>query len=109
LLAWLLLVGDLGREGVGGCWQQLSCVGRTCRWAACLVCDRWLSLFDSPALGVDVCVKEAQATDPDLWTRDVASPTRVGYLGALTGKGVHVVTVNDYLAARDAAWWGENE
>ena len=26
------------------------------------------------------------------------------YLNALTGRGVHVVTVNDYLAARDAAW-----
>jgi preprotein translocase subunit SecA len=29
------------------------------------------------------------------------------YLNALTGKGVHVVTVNDYLARRDAAWMGQ--
>ena len=28
------------------------------------------------------------------------------YLNALAGRGVHVVTVNDYLAARDAAWMG---
>jgi preprotein translocase subunit SecA len=28
------------------------------------------------------------------------------YLNAITGRGVHVVTVNDYLAARDAAWMG---
>ena len=28
------------------------------------------------------------------------------YLNALTGKGVHVVTVNDYLARRDSAWMG---
>jgi preprotein translocase subunit SecA len=28
------------------------------------------------------------------------------YLNALTGRGVHVVTVNDYLAQRDAAWMG---
>ena len=28
------------------------------------------------------------------------------YLNALTGKGVHVVTVNDYLARRDAQWMG---
>ena len=28
------------------------------------------------------------------------------YLNALTGRGVHVVTVNDYLAARDAEWMG---
>ena len=29
------------------------------------------------------------------------------YLNALTGKGVHVITVNDYLAQRDAEWMGE--
>lgn len=29
------------------------------------------------------------------------------YLNALTGKGVHVVTVNDYLARRDASWMGQ--
>jgi preprotein translocase subunit SecA len=29
------------------------------------------------------------------------------YLNALTGKGVHVVTVNDYLAQRDAGWMGQ--
>ena len=29
------------------------------------------------------------------------------YLNALSGKGVHVVTVNDYLAARDAGWMGQ--
>lgn len=29
------------------------------------------------------------------------------YLNALTGEGVHVVTVNDYLAARDAEWMGQ--
>ncbi len=29
------------------------------------------------------------------------------YLNALTGRGVHVVTVNDYLASRDAEWMGQ--
>ena len=29
------------------------------------------------------------------------------YLNALSGKGVHVVTVNDYLASRDAGWMGK--
>lgn len=29
------------------------------------------------------------------------------YLNAIEGKGVHVVTVNDYLASRDAAWMGQ--
>ena len=30
--------------------------------------------------------------------------TMPAYLNALTGRGVHIVTVNDYLASRDAAW-----
>ena len=33
--------------------------------------------------------------------------TLPSYLNALSGKGVHVVTVNDYLAQRDAGWNGE--
>ena len=33
--------------------------------------------------------------------------TLAAYLNALTGKGVHVVTVNDYLASRDAEWMGK--
>ncbi len=33
--------------------------------------------------------------------------TLPGYLNALTGKGVHIVTVNDYLAARDCEWMGK--
>ncbi len=33
--------------------------------------------------------------------------TLATYLNALPGKGVHVVTVNDYLAKRDAEWMGE--
>lgn len=32
--------------------------------------------------------------------------TLAAYLNALSGKGVHIVTVNDYLAKRDAAWMG---
>ena len=33
--------------------------------------------------------------------------TLAAYLNALTGKGVHIVTVNDYLASRDAEWMGQ--
>ncbi len=32
--------------------------------------------------------------------------TLPAYLNALTGKGVHIITVNDYLARRDTAWMG---
>jgi len=34
------------------------------------------------------------------------SSVTAAYLNSLSGKGVHVVTVNDYLAERDAAWMG---
>ena len=33
--------------------------------------------------------------------------TLATYLNAIEGKGVHVVTVNDYLASRDAGWMGQ--
>ena len=33
--------------------------------------------------------------------------TMPAYLNALTGLGVHIITVNEYLAGRDAAWMGE--
>ncbi|MDO8483115.1 MAG: preprotein translocase subunit SecA, partial [bacterium] len=33
--------------------------------------------------------------------------TLPAYLNALTGKGIHIVTVNDYLSRRDAAWMGQ--
>ena len=33
--------------------------------------------------------------------------TAPAYLNSLTGKGVHVITVNDYLATRDAVWMGQ--
>jgi preprotein translocase subunit SecA len=33
--------------------------------------------------------------------------TLPAYLNALGGRGVHVITVNDYLASRDAEWMGQ--
>ena len=33
--------------------------------------------------------------------------TLAGYLNAISGKGVHIVTVNDYLAKRDSQWMGQ--
>ena len=33
--------------------------------------------------------------------------TLPAYLNSLSGKGVHVVTVNDYLAKRDSEWMGK--
>ena len=33
--------------------------------------------------------------------------TLPAYLNSLSGKGVHIVTVNDYLAKRDSEWMGK--
>ena len=33
--------------------------------------------------------------------------TLAGYLNAIPGEGVHIVTVNDYLARRDSEWMGQ--
>ena len=33
--------------------------------------------------------------------------TLPAYLNSLSGKGVHIVTVNDYLAQRDSVWMGK--
>src|SRR3989344_4162689 len=53
------------------------------------------------------CAKRRNA----LWAKDILTFSLVAalpaYLVALSGKGVHVVTVNDYLSRRDAAWMGE--
>src|SRR5207247_8306235 len=37
----------------------------------------------------------------------ILTATLPAYLNALEGKGVHIVTVNDYLAKRDAVWMGQ--
>jgi len=51
------------------------------------------------------------ASRPDRGNGDRRSKTLVAtlplYLNALTGKGAHLVTVNDYLARRDAEWMGQ--
>ena len=39
--------------------------------------------------------------------KTLVAMTLPAYLNALEGKGVHVVTVNDYLAQRDSDWMGE--
>jgi len=47
------------------------------------------------------CIAEMRTGEGKTLTATLPS-----YLNALTGRGVHVVTVNDYLARRDAEWMG---
>ena len=48
------------------------------------------------------CIAEMQTGEGK--TLVATMPT---YLNALTGEGVHVITVNDYLARRDSEWMGK--
>ncbi|MHC4549095.1 MAG: preprotein translocase subunit SecA [Planctomycetota bacterium] len=64
-----------------------------------------LRLFDVQLMGGIALHRKAIA---EMVTGEGKTLTAVApaYLNALTGRGVHIVTVNDYLARRDAAWNG---
>ncbi len=54
-----------------------------------------------------ICVFQGRVAELKTGEGKTLMPTLPVYLCALTGKGVHVVTVNDYLAQRDAEWMGK--
>ena len=54
-----------------------------------------------------ICVHEGRVAELKTGEGKTLMATLPSYLNALTGKGVHVVTVNDYLAKRDADWMGK--
>ncbi len=54
-----------------------------------------------------VCVHEGRVAELKTGEGKTLMATLPAYLNALTGKGVHIVTVNDYLASRDAEWMGK--
>ncbi len=54
-----------------------------------------------------ICVHEGRVAELKTGEGKTLMATLPAYLNALNGKGVHVVTVNDYLAARDAEWMGK--
>ena len=54
-----------------------------------------------------ICVHEGRVAELRTGEGKTLMATLPAYLNALTGKGVHVVTVNDYLAQRDAEWMGK--
>ena len=54
-----------------------------------------------------ICVHEGRVAELKTGEGKTLMATLPAYLNALTGKGVHVVTVNDYLAQRDADWMGK--
>ena len=62
--------------------------------------------FDVQLLG-GVILHKGQIAEMKTGEGKTLVATLPSYLNALTGKGVHVVTVNDYLARRDAEWMGQ--
>ncbi len=62
--------------------------------------------FDVQLLG-GIVLHEGKIAEMMTGEGKTLAATLPAYLNALTGKGVHVVTVNDYLAQRDAVWMGQ--
>jgi len=54
-----------------------------------------------------ICLHQGRVAEMKTGEGKTLVSTLPAYLNALTGKGVHIVTVNDYLAARDAEWMGK--
>jgi preprotein translocase subunit SecA len=70
--------------------------------------DRVLGMrhFDVQLIG-GMALHEGSVAEMKTGEGKTLMATLAAYLNALEGKGVHIVTVNDYLAQRDAGWNGE--
>ena len=62
-----------------------------------------LRAFDTQLLG-GIFLHQGNIAEQKTGEGKTLTATFAAYLNALTGKGVHVVTVNEYLAKRDAEW-----
>ena len=61
--------------------------------------------FDVQMIG-GICLHEGKIAEMRTGEGKTLVATLAVYLNALTGKGVHMITVNDYLAKRDSEWMG---
>ncbi len=64
-----------------------------------------LRAFDTQLMG-GIFLHQGNIAEQKTGEGKTLTATFAAYLNALTGKGVHIVTVNEYLAKRDAAWMG---
>jgi len=62
--------------------------------------------FDAQFLG-GIALHQGKISEMKTGEGKTLAATAPAYLNALTGRGVHIVTVNDYLAKRDAVWMGQ--
>ena len=75
-----------------------------CREAAWRVLE--MRHFDVQLIG-GIVLHQGKIAEMKTGEGKTLAATLAVYLNALTGRGVHVVTVNDYLARRDAEWMGK--
>jgi len=91
--------------------EQLSCLDDLLPEAFAIVREaskRVLGMrhFDVQLIG-GMVLHDGQIAEMKTGEGKTLVATLPSYLNALTGRGVHVVTVNDYLARRDAEWMGQ--
>jgi preprotein translocase subunit SecA len=79
------------------CGQEITVRGQPQKWE--------MVPFDVQLIG-GIAQHQGKITEMATGEGKTLVATLPVYLNALTGRGVHVVTVNDYLAARDAEWMG---
>ena len=71
-------------------------------------CDRVLGMRPYPVQLVGgIVLHQGRIAEMKTGEGKTLVATLPAYLNALTGKGVHIVTVNDYLAKRDSEWMGK--
>ncbi len=63
-------------------------------------------LYDVQILG-GIVLHQGKIVEMKTGEGKTVSSVTAAYLNSLTGRGLHVITVNDYLAERDAAWMGK--
>ena len=79
------------------CGQEITVRGQPTKWE--------MVPFDVQLIG-GIAQHQGKITEMATGEGKTLVATMPVYLNALTGRGVHVVTVNDYLAARDSEWMG---
>ena len=93
--------------------EAFAVVKEACRrhvgksWSVAGIPTEWNMVhFDCQLLG-GIVLHEGKIAEMATGEGKTLVATLATYLNGLTGKGVHVVTVNDYLALRDSEWMGE--
>lgn len=112
--AWALSLRDEDFKGITENFRKRLSAGETlddilpeafalCREAARRVLGE--RPYDVQILG-GIVLHQGKITEMKTGEGKTLASITAAYLNALSGKGVHIVTVNDYLAERDAQWMG---